>query len=80
MVVGEHSRPVDLDCNPCRAKKTTNVRSVMADETIRLSPPIQRSLEELLSYMGEDEMLEVSCQWRLTGDWCLMRADDHLDL
>jgi GTP-binding protein len=59
MVIGEHSRPVDLDVNPTRAKKTTNVRSVNADEAIRLAPPVKKSLEEYISYMGQDEMLEV---------------------
>lgn len=60
MVVGEHNRPVDLDVNPTRAKKMSNVRSVNADEAIRLAPPVKRGLEQLISYMGEDEMLEVT--------------------
>ena len=60
MVIGEHTRPVDLDVNPTKGKKLSNVRSVSADEAIRLTPPVARVLEELLAYMNEDEMLEIT--------------------
>jgi GTP-binding protein len=60
MILGEHNRPVDLDVNPCRAKKMTNVRSVNADEAIRLAPPRVFGLEEYIAYMNEDEKLEIT--------------------
>ena len=47
-----------------RAKKMSNVRSVNADEAIRLAPPVKRSLEELIAYMGIDEKMEVSEEGR----------------
>ena len=49
MVVGEHSRPSDLDVNPCRAKKVTNMRATGHDEAVRLVPPKKRTLEEVIS-------------------------------
>jgi len=60
MIIGEHNRPVDLDVNPTKGKKLSNVRSVSADEAIRLTPPVVRVLEEYLAYMNEDEKLEVT--------------------
>lgn len=60
MIIGEHNRSVDLDVNPCRAKKMSNVRSVNADEAIRLAPPKLLGLEELIAYMNEDEKLEIT--------------------
>lgn len=46
--------------NPCRLKKVTNVRSVLADEAVKLAPPVRMGTEELIAYMGVDEMLEVT--------------------
>lgn len=46
--------------NPCKLKKVTNVRSVLADESIKVAPPLRMGTEELIAYMGEDEMLEVT--------------------
>lgn len=60
MIIGEHNRPTDLDVNPTRAKKMTNVRSVNADEAIRLAPPRLFGLEEYIAYMNEDEKLEIT--------------------
>lgn len=61
MVLGETAKSgQDLYVNPTKAKKMSNVRSVNADEAIRLSPPISRNLEELIAYMGEDEKLEIT--------------------
>jgi len=60
MVVGEHARGGDLDVNVCRAKEMTNVRTVFKDEKNALAPPVERSVEELIAYMGDDEMLEVT--------------------
>jgi GTP-binding protein len=60
MVIGENSRPGDLDVNPTKAKKMSNVRSVTADEKINLAPPRQMSLEDYITYMAQDEVLEVT--------------------
>ncbi|KAG5176697.1 MBipA, mitochondrial GTPase [Tribonema minus] len=60
MVIGECARAGDLEVNPCRAKKVSNVRSVSADEKLTVAPPRRLSVEELIAYMGEDEMLEVT--------------------
>lgn len=46
--------------NPCKLKKVTNVRSVLADESFKIAPPVRLGTEELIAYMGEDEMLEVT--------------------
>src|SRR5690606_40617046 len=53
MVVGEHNRPSDLDVNPCRAKKVTNMRASGHDEAVRLIPPKRRSLEEIGRHTSE---------------------------
>ena len=60
MVIGENSHRGDLDMNPVKGKKLTNVRSVMAEEQVRLSPPRRMSVEEVISYMDEDEVIEVT--------------------
>eukprot|EP00752_Nemacystus_decipiens_P013062 g11552.t1 len=60
MVIGENSRPGDMEVNPCKLKKVTNVRSVLADESFKIAPPVKLGTEELIAYMGEDEMLEVT--------------------
>ena len=60
MVVGEHARAGDLDLNVCKAKETSNVRTVFKDDKVALSPPVERTVEEYIAYMGDDEMLEVT--------------------
>jgi len=60
MVVGEHAKSGDLDVNPCRAKKLSNVRSTGAEEKVSLTPPRRLSVEEVISYMNSDEVLEVT--------------------
>jgi GTP-binding protein len=60
MVIGEHSRDNDLDVNPLKAKKLTNVRASGKDEAIKLSPPIQMTLERAISYIQDDELVEVT--------------------
>jgi GTP-binding protein len=60
MVVGENSRAGDMEVNPCKAKKVTNVRSVSADEKLVVAPAQRMSVEEMIAYMGEDEMIEVT--------------------
>jgi GTP-binding protein len=60
MIVGENSRPQDLELNICKAKQLTNIRSAGADELDALQTPIQMNLERALEYIGPDEMLEVT--------------------
>jgi len=60
MVVGQSSRDEDLELNPCKDKKLTNIRSKSSDEGIALIPPRVLTLEESLEYLGGDELLEVT--------------------
>ncbi len=60
MIVGENSRVDEMDVNPTKEKKLTNVRSSTADELERLTPHLQLSLEQALEFIGEDECVEVS--------------------
>ena len=60
MIIGENSRPQDLEINICKAKQLTNIRSAGADELDTLQSPIEITLERALEYIGPDEMLEVT--------------------
>jgi GTP-binding protein len=60
MIIGEHNRGNDLEVNPLKAKKLTNVRASGKDEGIRLTPPLKLTLEDALSYIQDDELVEVT--------------------
>ena len=60
MIVGEHSRPDDLDVNITREKRLTNIRASTAEELEKLTPPRKLSLEEALEFCREDECVEVT--------------------
>ena len=60
MIVGENSRPEDMDVNACREKKLTNVRSSTGEELERLVPPREMALEQALEFCREDECVEVT--------------------
>ena len=60
MIIGENSRPQDLEVNALRGKKLTNVRASGKDDAIRLTPPRQFSLEQALSYITDEELVEVT--------------------
>ena len=60
MVIGEHSRDNDLEVNPLKGKKLTNVRASGTDEAVRLTPPVRMSLEEAIAYIDDDELVEVT--------------------
>ena len=62
MIIGENARPGDMDVNPCREKKLSNMRSKSADEHIMLEPPRLLTLESALEYIEEDELIEVTPQ------------------
>jgi GTP-binding protein len=60
MVIGENSRSDDMDVNPTREKKLTNMRSSSADELLRLPPVIRLTLEQALEHADESECVEVT--------------------
>ncbi len=60
MIIGEHSRDNDLEVNPLKGKKLTNVRASGTDEAVRLTPHIRWSLEEAIAYIQDDELVEVT--------------------
>ncbi len=60
MIIGEHSRDNDLEVNPLKGKKLTNVRASGTDEAVRLTPPVRMSLEEAIAYIDDDELVEVT--------------------
>ena len=60
MIVGEHTRDNDLEINVLKGKQLTNVRASGTDEAVKLSAPKRMSLEEMMAYINEDELLEVT--------------------
>jgi GTP-binding protein len=60
MIIGEHSRDNDLEVNPLKGKKLTNVRASGTDEAVRLTPPTVMSLEQAIAYIDDDELVEVT--------------------
>jgi len=60
MIIGENSRPGDMDVNPTKEKKLTNMRSKSADDAIQLEPPRELTLEGALEYIEDDELIEVT--------------------
>lgn len=60
MIVGENSRPGDMDVNPTKEKKLTNMRTKSSDENIQLEPPRELTLEGALEYIDDDELIEVT--------------------
>ena len=60
MVIGEHTLESDIDMNPCKTKKLTNIRSAGNDQNIRLQPPRRMTLEDAVAYIRSDELLEVT--------------------
>ncbi len=60
MIIGENSREMDMDINPCKKKHVSNMRTSSSDEAIRLVPPRILSLEQALEYINKDELVEVT--------------------
>jgi GTP-binding protein len=60
MIIGEHNRSNDLNVNPCKEKKLTNLRSSGHDENIILSPILPMTLERAIEFIGDDEQVEVT--------------------
>ena len=62
MIIGEHNRDNDLEVNPLKGKKLTNVRASGTDEAVRLTTPTKLSLEQAIAYIDDDELVEVTPQ------------------
>jgi GTP-binding protein len=60
MILGEHSRGSDLDVNPIKEKKLTNIRAAGKDDAMVLTPPRRMSLEQAIAYVEDDELVEVT--------------------
>jgi GTP-binding protein len=60
MIVGENARPGDLDVNPTKEKKLTNIRTHAHDEALRLTPPRPLTLEAAIEFIAGDELVEVT--------------------
>ncbi|TBV80346.1 MAG: translational GTPase TypA [Desulfobulbaceae bacterium] len=59
-IIGESSREGDMVVNPAKGKKLTNMRASGSDENVILTPPVQMSLEDCISYINDDELVEVT--------------------
>jgi GTP-binding protein len=62
MIIGIHSRDNDLVVNPLKGKKLTNVRASGTDEAVRLTTPIQLTLESAVEFIDDDELVEITPQ------------------
>jgi GTP-binding protein len=60
MIIGEHTRGNDLDVNPLRAKKLTNIRAAGKDDNVLLTPPVKMTLEKAIAYISDDEQVEIT--------------------
>ncbi|MDX1916417.1 MAG: translational GTPase TypA [Rickettsiaceae bacterium] len=60
MIIGEHNRDNDLEVNPLKGKQLSNVRASGKDEAVKLTPPVLMSLEQAISYIQDDERVEVT--------------------
>ena len=60
MIIGENSRENDLEVNVLKGKKLTNIRASGSDEAVKLTPPIKMSLEDMMSFIKDDELLEIT--------------------
>ena len=60
MIIGENARDNDLEVNPLKSKQLTNFRASGKDDALRLTPPRMMTLEEVISYIEDDELVEVT--------------------
>ena len=60
MIIGEHSRGQDIDVNPMKTKRLTNIRASGTDEAVRLTTPRRMSLEQSIAYIQDDELVEIT--------------------
>jgi len=60
MIIGQHAKDNDLDVNPCKGKKLTNIRASGSDDAVKLAPPRVLTLEQALEFIDDDELVEVT--------------------
>ncbi len=60
IIIGIHSRDNDLVVNPIKGKQLTNIRASGTDEAVRLTPPIQVTLESAIEFIADDELVEIT--------------------
>jgi GTP-binding protein len=60
MIIGENARNDDLEVNPLKTKKLTNIRAAGKDEAVRLTPPKKLTLEQAIAWIDDDELVEVT--------------------
>jgi GTP-binding protein len=60
MIIGEHNREDDLNVNPCKTKKLTNMRAAGKDDAVTLTPALPMTLERAIQFIREDELVEVT--------------------
>ena len=60
MLIGEHNKGNDLEVNPLKAKKLTNIRAAGKDDAVTLTPPVRMTLEKAIAYIADDELVEVT--------------------
>jgi GTP-binding protein len=60
MILGEHNRDNDLEVNPLKGKKLTNIRAAGKDDAVVLTPPVRLTLEQAIAYIEDDELVEVT--------------------
>jgi len=60
MIIGENSRDDDMDVNPCKQKKLTNMRAAGSDEAIKLEPPKKMDIESCMEWIQPDELIEIT--------------------
>ncbi len=60
MIIGEHAKGQDLEVNPLKAKQLTNIRAAGKDDAVDLTPPLKMTLDKSISYIGDDELVEVT--------------------
>jgi GTP-binding protein len=60
MIIGEHARQNDLEVNPLKGKKLTNIRAAGKDEAVTLTTPVRLTLEQAIAYIDDDELVEVT--------------------
>ena len=60
MIIGEHNRENDLNVNPCKTKKLTNMRAAGKDDAVVLTPILPLTLEKSVQFIREDELVEIT--------------------
>ena len=60
MIIGEHTRGNDIEVNPLKGKKLTNIRAAGKDDAVSLTPPIRQTLEKAIAYIADDELVEIT--------------------